>query len=314
MDKDKGQAPDQFAERDARGDDEHLENRTAQAGSDSPDGALGSPEAPSPGAPVGEVGKHDDAAMPAEASALPPAQPHQDDDPLLRMTLMDISEQSRSDEDPDQDRPDPIDVAIADLQRKPLRGGRRVSDEEDEDDEGGGYEEPSFVRQGRRRQRLGRTLRWTMGIGSMLLLLTLLGQSAFVFRDQLAARFPATKPALQEVCAWLDCQVGLPMRIDAVAIESSELQTLTPNGTTLGLNVLLRNHAGTAQAWPHLELTLNDSGERPLARRVFAPPEYLPAGINLRLGFPAHSEQPVRLYLEPQDLKPSGYRVYLFYP
>lgn len=230
-----------------------------------------------------------------------------EDDPLLRMTLMDVSEDSgayHNGQGPsDGERPDPIDQAIADLQRKPLRAAS-------EDD----YEEPEFVRQGRRRQRRSRAMRWFLGLGSAILLLAFAAQATYVYRDQLAAHFPQTKPLLLEACAWLDCQIGLPAQIDAVAIETSELQTLAANSNTLGLTILLRNHASVAQAWPHLELTLNDSAEKPLVRRVFAPAEYLPNGVNVRLGFPSQSEQAVRLYFEPEGIKASGYRVYLFYP
>lgn len=181
------------------------------------------------------------------------------------------------------------------------------NDEEDADDE------PSFVRQGRRRQRLGRTVRAVMLTCSVLLLLGLLGQAAYVFRDQLAARLPQVKPLLLQACAYLDCQVGLPATIDALTVESSEL-TLGPGSATLVLTVLLRNESTVAQTWPHLELTLNDASEKPLVRRVFAPAEYLPPDISPRLGFPAHSEQPVRLFLELEGTEASGYRVYLFHP
>ncbi|HVL76467.1 MAG TPA: DUF3426 domain-containing protein, partial [Noviherbaspirillum sp.] len=201
--------------------------------------------------------------------------------------------------------PDPLDQAIEDLQRRPLRGaGTAVRDED----------EPSFVRQGRRRQRMGRLATVTMSAGSVLLLVALIAQSAYVFRDQLAARFPQTAPWLHEACAYLGCQVGLPAQIEAVAIESSELQTLAPNTSTLGLTVLLRNHGTVAQSWPYLELTLNDNAGKVLARRVFAPSEYLPGGSNPRTGFAARSEQPVRLFFEPEGIQPSGYRVYVFYP
>lgn len=241
-------------------------------------------------------------------SATAPQNVEPEDDPLLRMTLMDVSEDGTAHDSEqgliDPERPDPIDQAIADLERKPLR----AAGEEDD------YEEPEFVRQGRRRQRRSRAMRWVLGLGSAILLLAFAAQAAYVFRDQLAAHFPQTKPLLLEACAWLDCQVGLPAQIDVVAIETSELQTLAANSNTLGLTILLRNHASVAQAWPHLELTLNDSAEKPLVRRVFAPAEYLPNGVNARLGFPSQSEQAVRLYFEPEGIKASGYRVYLFYP
>lgn len=157
-------------------------------------------------------------------------------------------------------------------------------------------------------------MRTTMAAASLLLLVVLLAQGAYVLRDQLAAHFPQVKPLLLEACAYLDCQVGLPAQIEAVSIESNELQTLTPDSNTLVLTVLLRNRGTVAQTWPHLELSLNDAGEKALVRRVFAPAEYLPRELSPRLGFPAQSEQPVRLFFELDTVKASGYQVYLFYP
>lgn len=242
---------------------------------------------------------------------------HEPEDPMLRMTLMDFSEHQPGTSGTigpewQHGQPDPLERAMADLERKPLRAPDEDSYAEPEADDGG--DEPSFVRQGRRRERRSRAWRVVMSIGSLLLLLALLAQAAYVFRDQLAARFPQTKPALLEACAYLDCQVGLPAQIDVVSIESSELQTLAPNSSTLVLTLLLRNHGAIAQAWPHLELSLNDNAEKTQVRRAFSPTEYLPREINPRLGFPAQSEQPVRLYFEPEGVSASGYRVYLFYP
>ena len=53
-----------------------------------------------------------------------------------------------------------------------------------------------------------------------LLLLALIAQAAFHFRDALAAHVPATKPALVEACALLGCAIG-PLRDGAAACRST---------------------------------------------------------------------------------------------
>ncbi|RJG05097.1 DUF3426 domain-containing protein [Noviherbaspirillum cavernae] len=263
---------------------------------------------------------------PADSPAKPAA--HADPiaaDPLERMTLMDFSHaeaESAEDQDfieraaphHDPDAPDPLAQAMEDLQHKPLRADRQDEASEHDDDIDDEYEEPGFVTQGRRRQRLGRALRWFTGIGSFILLICLLLQGVYVFRDQIAARFPATKPMLGRACALFDCRMGLPAQPEAVAIESSELQALAPEKNTFVFNALLLNHGATPQAWPSIELTLNDANENPVARRVFTPRDYLPGAIDANSGFASNSEQPVKLFLELSQLKASGYRVYLFYP
>ncbi len=146
------------------------------------------------------------------------------------------------------------------------------------------------------------------------LLIGLLGQSAYAFRDQLAAWLPQSLPALSQGCALIGCTVGLPTQIDSVSIESSELQALASGQNTFVLVTLLRNRSATAQTWPHIELTLNDANERAIVRRVINPRDYLPSAQETAKGLPANSEQPVKVFFELAQLKASGYRVYLFYP
>jgi predicted Zn finger-like uncharacterized protein len=285
-------------------------------------------------AEASEADMHEAAPPPPSAEPAEPAQPDAEVDPLQRMTLMDFSyaedesaangaakEQPPTDETAetaDAAVPDPLEEAIADLQRKPLRSTKKPPKKrrwgDKEESAASSLEEPSFVKQGRRRQRIGRALRIFLRVGTFVLLVGLLMQGAYVFRDQIAARFPEAKPILVQGCAILRCQVGLPAQIEAVSIESSELQTLAPGKNSFGLTALLRNHSATAQAWPSIELTLNDADEKAIARRVFMPRDYLDPAQDFATGFAPESEQSVKLFFELSELKASGYRVYLFYP
>ncbi|RJF97767.1 DUF3426 domain-containing protein [Noviherbaspirillum saxi] len=247
------------------------------------------------------------------------------DDPLLRMTLIDIAHVPRkpSADDvvtsaDDKHGEDPVEQAIDDLQARPWRRkpGASTDGESDALDaaDAADYEEPGFVRQARRRERLDRAMNIFMGTASALLLGVLIAQAAYVFRDQIAAHIPQAQPILAAACARSGCQVGLPSRVDSVSIESSELQTLAADSNTFSLTVLLRNHGSTVQAWPSIELTLNDNAEKPVVRRVFQPRDYLASTKELERGFAPASEQPLKLYFELSQLKAAGYRVYLFYP
>jgi predicted Zn finger-like uncharacterized protein len=280
-------------------------------------------EQPAPPLPssVAPVGPADEAGTPEtteEALGMTPASGDEArDNPLLRMTLMDISpaqEKAAEPEPQDAGQDDALESAIDELQNKPWRAQNELPSDALDRAEAADYEEPAFVRHGRRRQRVDRALRLFMITASVILLFALLGQGAYVFRDRIATWFPQAKPVLAVACARLGCQVALPAQIDDVSIESSELQTLAANAGTFSLTVLLRNRSATAQAWPHIELTLNDTNEKAIARRVFAPREYLPATQDTAQGFGARSEQQVKLFFELAQLKASGYRVYLFYP
>ena len=255
-----------------------------------------------------------------------------DVDPLTRMTLMDFTafeedgtpavqpqrdamSKAMTRATSDTEAPDEIEQAIEDLRNSPWRDEKaRVAPEEITHPSEEEKDEPGFVRKARRQQRIGGTLKWVYGVGSLVLLLALTGQLAYAFRDQLAQRVPQSTPLLQQACAYLGCRIGLPAPIHALAIESSELQALPGQADIFLLRVLLRNHYDTAVSWPHLELTLNDANERPVARRSFAPDAYLPEAEPVQSGFGANSERTVTVHFALRGIEASGFRVYLFYP
>ena len=155
---------------------------------------------------------------------------------------------------------------------------------------------------------------WPWLAGNLLLLIILLAQVTYYFRIELAASQPGFKPALISYCRLLQCSVPLPQKADLMSIESSELEADPAQSSVITLNALLRNHASYMQAFPNLELTLTDAQEKPLARRTFRPTEYLKPGEDEKQGLAANRELSVKLNLDTTDLKPSGYRLLLFYP
>jgi hypothetical protein len=269
---------------------------------------------------------HETESAPAENMHLSSPRSASDDeaitDPLQRMTLMDFTafdtrhseEESTTDEKANAH--DELSQAIDDLRNKPWRseksrklwrgtiGGADKSKKA----------EPGFMARARRQKRYGKAARLTMGIGSAILFLALLMQGVFAFRDTIAAYLPEYRPVLTGLCIQLGCQVRLPAGIDKVSIESSELHSLPSSPNKFTLTALLLNQAASDQAWPYLELTLNDMNEKPVARKVFQPGDYLASQRRVMAGFPAESEQPLKVSFELLELKAAGYRLYLFYP
>lgn len=156
--------------------------------------------------------------------------------------------------------------------------------------------------------------KWPWAIASMLLLMTLLAQSAYFFRIEIAAHLPGVKPLLIDACMMLDCSVPLPQNTDLMSIESSELEADPARESLITLNALLRNRASYTQAFPNLELTLNNMDDKPMARRIFRPADYLSPPKNESDGLQAGHELAIKLHLDVTDLKPTGYRLVLFYP
>ncbi|MEW5890557.1 MAG: DUF3426 domain-containing protein [Pseudomonadota bacterium] len=157
-----------------------------------------------------------------------------------------------------------------------------------------------------------RTALWSLAIA--VALAALAAQSLYAFRAELAMRHPEWRPRLEEWCRQLGCDVPLPRQADLIAIETSELHPDPERNNLLALQAVIRNRAGFAQAYPHLELTLTDTRDQPLVRRVFAPADYLPPDTEVRSGLTANGDATVSLWLDPGNLGASGYRLYVFYP
>jgi hypothetical protein len=102
--------------------------------------------------------------------------------------------------------------------------------------------------------------------------------------------------------------------VEQISIEVSDLQNDPEHGNLLVLNATLRNRAAYAQAYPSLELSLTDTQDSAVARRVFPPSEYLSKKAAESQSFAANSDLAVRVWIEARDIAAAGYRLYVFYP
>lgn len=151
-------------------------------------------------------------------------------------------------------------------------------------------------------------------VATLLALVLLLAQAAYLLRAELAVSQPELRPLLQEMCGLLDCDIPLPRKADLVSIEVSDLHPDPQRPKLLVLATTLKNRAPFVQGYPHLELTLTDLRDQPVIRRIFAPADYLADGIDAAAGFAAGADLPVTLWLDAGESGASGYRLYLFYP
>ena len=110
------------------------------------------------------------------------------------------------------------------------------------------------------------------------------------------------------------CTVPLPRRSDLVSIESSDLHPVPGKSDQLQLIATVRNRAFYRQDWPHLEVTLTDTRDKPVVRRVFAPAQYLPEDNKSATGFNSNQELQLDLTLQVEGAVAAGYRIYVFYP
>jgi len=160
------------------------------------------------------------------------------------------------------------------------------------------------------RRRAGRWL-WTLGCLAALALLAL--QYLVHERDFLVAREPRLRPALQSLCDFAGCQLQPPRMISAITIDGASFSREREDGYRLTFS--LRNSSRVALAMPAVELTLLDTQERALVRRVFLPAEFGALGVLAASGERSVS-LPVRLAGPESAGLPAvaGYRLVAFYP
>lgn len=152
--------------------------------------------------------------------------------------------------------------------------------------------------------------------GTALLALLAVAQLAVIFRSDAISYWPGTRPLLSQVCEVFGCTLGWPTQPDQLAVIGSELQSIA--GTdVLELTAVIRNRAAFTQALPSLEVTLSDTQNRPVARKVFAPVDYLAASGEPRTrideGLAAGADLTIRVYLEARGIQAAGFLVYPFY-
>lgn len=179
-------------------------------------------------------------------------------------------------------------------------------------DEDATADAPEFLRS----ERGARGFSVVFGGGSVLLALLLALQSVVAFRTELLTRWPELRPQIVHLCAVFGCNVGWPTRAELLAVIGTELQAV-PGTDILELTTVIRNRAAYKVALPAVEVTLTDTLNRALARKVFAPADYLASGgepsSRIDEGLGAGSDLVVRVVFEARGLNASGFVVYPFY-
>lgn len=172
----------------------------------------------------------------------------------------------------------------------------------------------SFLRAGQPQSSFWRAtlLRLILAVLGGALVLGLAAQIVLHERDRIASHQPGLKAALQAMCAPLHCAVAPLRQIESIVIDSATLGKMT--GDTYRLNFVIKNTAAIALALPALELTLTDTLDQPIVRRVFLPAQLGATGDTLAGG----AEWPGSLAMTVKAAATSegviGYRVLVFYP
>ncbi|HTT10149.1 MAG TPA: DUF3426 domain-containing protein [Burkholderiaceae bacterium] len=176
------------------------------------------------------------------------------------------------------------------------------------------HDEPEFLRASRAEAKRGFSV--VYGGGSLLLGALLVLQLAVIFRTEITTRWPEWRPALVEICGLFGCNVGWPTRAELLAVVGTELQAI-PGTDVLELTAVIRNRANFKVALPAIEVTLTDTTNRTVARKVFAPVDYLVSAgepsSRIDDGLGPSSDLTVRVAFEARGINAVGFVVYPFY-
>ena len=113
---------------------------------------------------------------------------------------------------------------------------------------------------------------WSLGNLSLLILLA--GQILYFYHDELAAD-PSWRPVVGEFCDHAGCELRPRQDIARIELLQTSIAPHPKYANALRIRATLVNRATFAQAYPGMEISLTSNAGSVIARRTFAPAQYL---------------------------------------
>ncbi|MBM3351530.1 MAG: DUF3426 domain-containing protein [Betaproteobacteria bacterium] len=154
---------------------------------------------------------------------------------------------------------------------------------------------------------------WAWRSAVFFLFMAAMLQSTYYSRDQIASAAPKIKPYLELACKHLNCSIRLPQHIELIVFDDSNIQEDETYSGLMQLSCTLINKASFVQAYPNLELTLTNTDDEAILRKVFTPKEYLTTDKDISAGFSAEDEIKIKLPFTTLDTPVVGYRLFVTY-
>jgi predicted Zn finger-like uncharacterized protein len=147
--------------------------------------------------------------------------------------------------------------------------------------------------------------------GSTLLLLTMLGQWLFFYPGDVAPPDAPWRPWVTQLCETLGCDLGPRHRVHLIELVETQVAPHPQYDKALRIRATLVNRAGEAQPYPLMEVSLTNTNGLTVARRSFAPAEYLENSAQARDGMPSHVAVTAQLDITHPDRRALGYEIQL---
>lgn len=155
-------------------------------------------------------------------------------------------------------------------------------------------------------------IRMSLMLLILLLVLGLSGQIVFHERDRILAAQPRLRPWLLALCQPSNCTLSPLRQIESITIDSSSFVKIEPNAYRL--SVTLKNAGNVPLAMPAIELTLTDSQDQPVVRRVLLDSELDAKSNTLAAGLEWATSLVLALKAPGLSNQITGYRLLAFYP
>ncbi|CAN5700160.1 hypothetical protein BH10PSE18_BH10PSE18_14040 [soil metagenome] len=235
--------------------------------------------------------------------------------PLGALDNLDTLEKNAARRDPDEDSGESAGLFVV---RTPGESSSTLVNDGDRFDPRAGESDFSFLGASvdpaieRRRSIWRRVALVALALAAFLVLVSqVLARS----HDEIVARQPALRPAMLAWCRLAGCTVSPLRKIDDITIEGSAFARQKGDDGYL-LSFTLRNRSALPLAMPAIELSLLDTQERPVLRRVLRPADF---GAPLVLSARGEHSAALPLTLAPSQteaLQPLivGYHLDAFYP
>ncbi len=198
-------------------------------------------------------------------------------------------------------------VLRADTRQSSTAADADADADEDRDPE---HDEVSFVRAARRKAFWRRpSVRLVLSLFALTALVALALQVAVQERDRIVAMDARARPWLVKLCAPLQCEIAPQRQIADVVIDSSSFNKA--RGDSYQLTLTMKSQATIPLAMPAVELTLTDTQDQPVLRRVL-----LPTDMAAPAELPARGEwsASVAVIVTTGGARVAGYRLLAFYP
>lgn len=174
--------------------------------------------------------------------------------------------------------------------------------------------QPSFMASDAKSRSLWRRpwARAGLAVAAVLLGLLLLVQVVVHERNRIAAMEPSLHPLLTSMCGVYGCTISPLHQIESVVIDSSSFAKVRTE--MYRLSFTFKNTAPIALATPALELTLTDSQDQPVLRRVLVPSDFGGHQTTISPEGDLTVSMPMAIKLAAPTERISGYRLLAFYP